>query len=114
MPSRLGRRRRWRRYLSPSPITSIAMNLADAPRVRRECALALIGAAAETERGRCPEVAVAGRSLRAQVRALGDQRRECLDRLHLAELGDADEAVRVEVVAEQQRHGLVSGAEEPP
>ena len=63
-------------------------------------------------RGR-PRLAVAGQAVGPQLGAERDQRREVGDGLDRAGLGHADEAVRVEVVAEQKRGVLVTRREQP-
>jgi len=62
-------------------------------------------------RGR-PRLAVAGQAVGPQLGAERDQRREVGDGLDRAGLGHADEAVRVEVVAEQKRGVLVTRREQ--
>jgi hypothetical protein len=59
-----------------------------------------------------PRFAVAVLALGPQTRADGDQLRELSDRTDAACGRDPDEAVRVEVVAEQQRELVVLGGEE--
>ena len=54
-------------------------------------------------RRRRPRLAVARRVVRPELRAERDQLGEVGDRVDLAVLGDPDEPVRVEVVAEQER-----------
>ncbi len=60
-------------------------------------------APAEQRRGRGPERSVAVAPLRPQLAAERDELRQVGDRVDLVCGGDADEAVRVEVVAEEQR-----------
>src|SRR5204862_2800570 len=64
-------------------------------------------AAAEQRRRSGPRSAVAVSSLGAQMRAERDQLGQLADRLDVAERGDPHEAVRVKVVAEQQRDVLI-------
>src|SRR5262245_34109928 len=60
-------------------------------------------AATKPRRRRGPDGAVARDLLCAQIRAQGDQLGQVVDSLDGAALLDADEAVRVQVVAEQER-----------
>jgi hypothetical protein len=66
----------------------------------------------ERDRGGEPRFAVAVLAFGSQTRADGDQLRELRDRADAAGGRDPDEAVRVEVVAEQQRELIVLGSEE--
>jgi hypothetical protein len=59
-------------------------------------------AAAECRCRRCPRLAVTGEPVGAQLGAQRDQRGEVVHRLYWPRLGDADEAVRVQVIAEQE------------
>ena len=70
---------------------------------------------AAAERGGCsgPGLAVARQAVRPQLGTERDQGREVGDGLDRAGLGHADEAVRVEVVAEQKRGVLVTRREQP-
>ena len=70
-------------------------------------------AAAERRGGRRPRLAVAGPAVGAELRADRDQRGQIGDGLDRSRVGDADEAVRVEVVAEQQRRVRVDRREQP-
>ncbi|MBV8562559.1 MAG: hypothetical protein JOZ56_05655 [Actinobacteria bacterium] len=70
-------------------------------------------ARAEQRRGGGPERAVAVRALGAELAAERDQLREVADRVDVPEARDVDEAVRVEVVAEQQSRVRVGGREQP-
>src|SRR5205823_11090382 len=70
-------------------------------------------AASERRRRRGPRLAVARQVVGAQLGTLRDQRREIGHGLDAAGLGDADEAVRVEVVAEEQSGVVVGGREQP-
>src|SRR3954447_12731821 len=64
-------------------------------------------------RGGCrPRLTIAGKTVGAQLGAKRDQRRKLGDRLDRAALCDADEAVRVEVVAEQQGRVCVARVEQ--
>jgi hypothetical protein len=63
--------------------------------------------------GRRPGLAVTRPTVGAQLRAQRDQRREVGHRLDRPGLRDADEPVRVEVVAEQERSVGVVGVEQP-
>jgi hypothetical protein len=67
---------------------------------------------AERYRGGEPCFAVAVLAFGSQTRADGDQLRELRDRADAARGRNPDEAVRVEVVAEQQRELIVLGGEE--
>jgi hypothetical protein len=60
-------------------------------------------AASERRRRRRPGLAVAGKPVGAQLGAEGDQRGEVADRLDRAGARDPDQAVRIQVVAEQER-----------
>ena len=60
-----------------------------------------------------PGRAVVRAAFGPQRRAAGDQLGERRDRVDVAERRDPDEAVRVEVVAEQERHVVVGGREQP-
>jgi hypothetical protein len=68
-------------------------------------------ARAEGGRRRSPGLAVARQAVGAKLGAVRDQRRQVGDRLDRPRLCDPDEAVRVEVVAEQER-GVVVGRRE--
>jgi hypothetical protein len=68
--------------------------------------------AAERRGGRRPGLAVARQAVGSELGAERDQGGEIGDRLDRARLGDADEPVRVEVVAEQQRRVLVDRREQ--
>jgi hypothetical protein len=68
-------------------------------------------ACAEGCRRRGPNLAVARQAIRPQLGAVRDQRGQVGNSLDRPGLGDADEAVRVEVVAEQER-GVVVGRRE--
>ncbi len=68
-------------------------------------------ACAEGCRRRGPNLAVARQAIRPQLGAVRDQRGQVGDGLDRPGLGDADETVRVEVVAEQER-GVVVGRRE--
>src|SRR6266511_1578273 len=95
-------------------IPSIAATLPDPPAMGGERAshFGLVGGMdAERGRRRCPRFSVAADALGAEPRAERDQLRQLGDRLHAPRLGDPYEAVRVEVVPEQQR-GLVVGRRE--
>ena len=70
-------------------------------------------AAAKRDGGGRPRLAVAGKAVGAELCAERDQRGQVGDRLDRARLGDADEAVRVEVVAEQQSGVCVPRFEQP-
>jgi hypothetical protein len=70
-------------------------------------------AAAQGRCGRRPGLAVAGEAVRPQLRAERDQRRQVGDRLDRPHLRHPDEAVRVEVVAQQERGVRVGGFKEP-
>jgi hypothetical protein len=70
-------------------------------------------AAAERGRRRRPRLAVPGKPVRAQLGAQGDQRGEVAHGLDRPGLGDADETVRVQVVAEQQRRVGIGRLEQP-
>jgi hypothetical protein len=70
-------------------------------------------AASERGRRRRPSLAVAGEAVGAKLRTERDERREVRDGLDGAGLRDPNEAVRVEVVAQQQRRVLVDGREQP-
>jgi hypothetical protein len=70
-------------------------------------------APAERRRGRGPGLAVAWEAVRPELGTHRDQCREVGDRLDRAHLGHADEAVRVEVVAQQQGRVGVGGLEQP-
>src|SRR5687768_14101926 len=88
---------------SGSRSESIGRTLAQPGAVSRESALDLVGrgrSGAELQGGLGPGLSVSRQPLRTQPRAGGDQLRERRDRVHVARLGDPDEAVRVEVVAE--------------
>jgi hypothetical protein len=96
--------------------------LVDAARVLGECgprahirAPSRAGFIALAERrGRCgPGLAVAGKAVGAQLGAAGDQRGEVGHGFDGPGLGYADEAMRVEIVAEQERRVVVGGREEP-
>jgi hypothetical protein len=67
---------------------------------------------AELRRGLGPGLAVAWKPVRAKLRAERDQRGKVGHVLHASRLRDADETVRVEVVAEQQRGVVVLRREE--
>src|SRR6185312_8190149 len=69
-------------------------------------------ATAERRGGRRPRLAVAGQAVGAELGAERDQRRKVPHRLDRPRLRDPDEAVRVEVVAEQQRGVLVDRGEQ--
>ena len=69
-------------------------------------------ATAEYARGRCPDRTVPFDPLRAQVGAERNQLGEVADRLHAADLFDPHEAVRVQVVAEQERRVRILGREQ--
>jgi hypothetical protein len=69
-------------------------------------------AAAERRGRRAPRLAIARETVRPQPGAERDQRRQVADRLDRPGLGDADEPVRVQVVAEQQRRVRIGGLEE--
>ena len=69
-------------------------------------------APAEQRRGRRPERSVAFALLRPQLAAERDQLGEIGDGVDVMRGGDADEAVRVEVVAEEQRRVVVGRLEE--
>jgi hypothetical protein len=66
------------------------------------------GARAESGRRRGPGLAVAAQAVGSQLGAVGDQRSQVGDGFDRPRLRDPDEAVRVEVVAEQER-GVVVG-----
>jgi hypothetical protein len=68
---------------------------------------------AEGRRRRRPGLAVAGKAVGPELGAARDQRREIRDCLNGPGLGDADEPVRIEVVAEQERGVVVCRREEP-
>jgi hypothetical protein len=68
---------------------------------------------AEGRGGGSPRLAVARTPVGAQLCAERDQLREVADGLDRPCLGDANEPVRVEVVAEQQRGVVVGGREQP-
>ena len=70
-------------------------------------------APSERRRRRCPCFPVSGQAVGAQLGTERDQRREICDCLDGACFGDADEPVRVEVVAQQQTRVGVSGREQP-
>jgi hypothetical protein len=70
-------------------------------------------AAAERRGGRRPGLAVPGPAVGAELRADRDQRGQIRDRLDRSRVGDADEAVRVEVVPEQQCRVRVDRREQP-
>jgi len=100
---------------------SIGAMLTDAARVQLEGPLSLgpgapglarLLALAERRGGRGPGLAVAGKAVGAQLGAARDQRGEVGHCLDGSGLGDADEAVRIEVVAEQQRRVVVGGREQ--
>ena len=67
---------------------------------------------AERRGGRGPRLAVAGEAVGAQLRTQRDQRGEVAHGLDGARVGDPDEPVRVEVVAEQERGVGVGGLEQ--
>ena len=69
-------------------------------------------AAPEQCRSRCPDRPVADDPLGAEVCTQGDQLREVADRLDGADLLDPHEAVRVEVVAEEERRVLILRSKE--
>ena len=75
--------------------------------------VAPLGAPVEGRDGRGPGLTVAGKALRAQVGAEGEELGKGPDGLDVTERGDADEAVRVEVVAQEDARVAVVGAEEP-
>ena len=62
-----------------------------------------VGASVERRDRRCPCLAVAGKTFRAKVRAQREELGERTHRLDVSKRGDADEPVRVEVVAEEDR-----------
>src|SRR5439155_21097852 len=68
---------------------------------------------AEQRRGRRPERAVAARLFGAQLRGERGQLREVCDRVDLAERRDADDAVCIEIGAEQKRGVGVARRKEP-
>jgi hypothetical protein len=68
-------------------------------------------APSERRRRRRPGLPVSGQAVGAQLGTQRDQRREICDCLDGAGLGDADEAVRVEVVAQKQSRIGVGGRE---
>ena len=70
-------------------------------------------AAAEARGGRRPGASVAGKAVRAQLRAARDQGRQVGHRLDRPDLRDPHEAVRVEVVAEEKRGVRIGRREEP-
>src|SRR4029079_470775 len=69
-------------------------------------------ATAERRGGRRPRLAVPGQDVGAELGAERDQARTGAHRLDGPRLRDPDEAVRVEVVAEQQRGVLVDRGEQ--
>ena len=75
-----------------------------------------LGPFAERRRCRRPGLAVARKLVGAELRADGDQCGEVGHGLDLPRLGDPHQAVRIEVVAEQERRVLVRGSEQarPP
>ena len=76
-----------------------------------ECGARLVEGPSRTEQRRRggPERAVAVGTLRPQLAAEGDQLGEVRDGVDLAQGGDADEPVGVEIVAEEQRRVVVGG-----
>ncbi len=68
--------------------------------------------AAELGRGFRPRLPVAGQAVGAELRAERDQGRELGYGLDGPVLGDPDEAVRVEIVPEQERRVPVGGSEQ--
>ena len=71
------------------------------------------GAVAEPERGLCPRLTVADRPLGPEVGAARDQLGELADGVDVTRRGDPDEAVCVEVVAQEQRRVVIRWGEEP-
>jgi hypothetical protein len=69
-------------------------------------------ACAEGCRGRGPGLTVARQAIRPQLGTVRDQRGQVGDGLDRPGLRDADEAVRVEVVAEEERRVVVGGREQ--
>src|SRR2546421_2162125 len=72
-----------------------------------------LASAAELRRSLGPSLAVAREPVGTQLGAERDQRGEVGHVLHAPGFRDADETVRVEIVAEQQRRVVVLGREEP-
>jgi len=69
-------------------------------------------AASQGRRRRRPRLSVAREAVGTQLGTERDQRREVGDRLDVARLGDADEAVRVQVVAQEQGRVVVGRREQ--
>ncbi len=83
------------------------------PRSRERSARRVETARAQQRRGRRPGGTVAVAPVGARLRAQRDQLGEIGDGRDVAGLGDADEPVRVQVVAEQERGVAVRRREEP-
>ena len=70
-------------------------------------------AGSEQRRAGGPRHTVSRRGVGAELRTERDQLSEVGDGLDAADLGDPDEPVRVEIIAEQERGVLVGRIEEP-
>jgi len=70
-------------------------------------------ALAEQGHARCPDRSVLPRALRPQLGAERDQLAHVRNGLHRSRSREADEPVRIEVVAEEEDRVVVAGREEP-